>query len=79
MYNTGVRGAYCWLGINDLDNEGTFVWADGNTGTFREWDTGEPYDYDGNEDCGHTVASQYWNDNTCTLVADCYFCSIPGE
>ena len=79
MYNTGDSGDYCWIGLNDIDNEGTFVWADGNDSTFREWDTNQPNDFGSNEDCGHTVGSQYWNDNTCTKVADCYFCSSIGE
>lgn len=79
MYNSGPSDAYCWIGLNDIDNEGTFVWADGNNSTYRDWYPGRPNDVDIDQDCGHTTSSPYWYDNVCTYVADCYFCSGSGE
>ena len=81
MYNSGPSDAYCWIGLNDIDNEGTFVWADGNNSTYRDWYPGRPNsNYSGYyQDCGHTTASPNWYESTCTYVASCYFCSGTGE
>ncbi|MBN1335113.1 MAG: hypothetical protein JXB39_04075 [Deltaproteobacteria bacterium] len=55
-----------WIGLNDRDEEGTWVWADGSPVTFTGWIHGEPNDYAG-EDCAGTnygyVAG--WNDFSC--------------
>ena len=37
-----TTGAQCWIGYNDRDNEGTFVWADGSASTYTRWAPGEP-------------------------------------
>ena len=44
-------GYDCWIGINDIDNEGTFIWADGTEVTYTGWNSGEPNNI-GNEDWG---------------------------
>ena len=31
-----------WLGLNDIDNEGTHVWANGDPVTYTNWSPGEP-------------------------------------
>lgn len=31
-----------WLGLNDKDQEGTFVWSSGSTSSYRNWIDGEP-------------------------------------
>ena len=74
-----TSGSSCWIGINDIDNEGTFVWADGSESTYRQWDSGEPSDAGGNEDCGETVLGESWNDQPCALANICYFCSTTGK
>jgi hypothetical protein len=61
-----------WLGFNDITTEGTFRWADGpeanQTGSYANWNTGEPNNAGNNEDCTHTNApsNQKWNDNNCS-------------
>ena len=45
MMSTATQsGYYCWIGYNDIDNEGTFVWDDGSTSTYTNWADGEPND-----------------------------------
>ena len=73
-------GSDCWIGINDRDNEGTFIWADGTESAYTRWSSGEPNDYRGNEDCGETFPNEYWNDNPCiTRLNLCYLCSTTGK
>ncbi len=38
-----------WIGLNDVAEEGEFVWVSGDTSVYRNWDTGEPNNI-GNED-----------------------------
>ena len=79
MYNTVTAADSCWIGLNDIDNENTFVWADGSSSTYRKWNSGEPNDSGGNEDCVHIFGTEYWNDIPCTHTLGCYFCSSTGE
>jgi V8-like Glu-specific endopeptidase len=55
-----------WIGLNDISQEGVFVWISGSTSAYRNWNIGEPNDL-GGEDCAHIIASStLWNDRTCT-------------
>ena len=78
MYNTRITGDSCWIGLNDIENEDTFVWADGSSSTYRYWHAGRPNNL-GNEDCVHTFRAPDWNDLPCTHTLGCYFCSSTGE
>ena len=79
MFYTRTAGSYCWIGLKDIDNKNTFVWADGSSSTYRNWVAGEPNDFGGNEDCVDTFAGQDWNDISCATIINCYFCSSTGE
>jgi hypothetical protein len=37
-----------WIGFNDVDLEGTFIWASGEPVTYTHWSSGEPNDYGSN-------------------------------
>ncbi|XP_071489219.1 echinoidin-like [Diadema antillarum] len=58
-----------WIGLNDIQREGTMVWSDGTQFNFRAWLPGEPNN-SGNEDCveiGHKACSPAkWNDLACS-------------
>jgi hypothetical protein len=58
-------GSNYWIGLNDINVEGTFVWVDGSTSSYRQWDTDEPNNSQ-NEDCGELLANRYWNDLHCS-------------
>ncbi|XP_051776675.1 C-type lectin domain family 4 member G-like isoform X2 [Erpetoichthys calabaricus] len=67
-----VSNKEVWLGFNDLETEGTWVWVDGlprNEVMF--WNEGEPNNNEGKEDCGSMwPKSATWNDLPCTLQKD---------
>ena len=79
MFNTHTSDIVCWIGLNDLGTESTFVWADGNNSTYRRWNTGEPNDSWEGEDCACMwTTDQYWNDCRCLYSQSCYYCSTTG-
>jgi hypothetical protein len=63
------RGSVWWLGVNDIQTEGRWVWRDG-TSSYLPWAQGEPNNYGGDEDC---AAANYfpgvlsaWVDSPCS-------------
>jgi hypothetical protein len=55
-----------WIGLNDLFAESTFVWANKDSDTYRDWSSGEPNNLEGHEDCVQFVFNKRgWNDNNC--------------
>jgi hypothetical protein len=55
-----------WIGLNDISQEGVFVWESGFTTAYLNWNTQEPNNLH-NEDCVHKIASStLWNDLSCT-------------
>ena len=63
-------GEYGWLGLSDVNSEGTFVWSDGTQLNYTYWATRQPNNFH-NEDCVHTLgllkSHEYkWNDVNCS-------------
>jgi hypothetical protein len=60
-----------WVGLNDQQTEGSFVWADGDPFLYANWLPGEPNAASTSEDCVHFwkmgsgANSGKWNDNEC--------------
>ena len=79
MYNTATNSTICWIGLNDIDDEGTFVWADGTDSTFTYWTPGEPSNSSDDEDCTGTNGVSTWNDFDCVIELTCYFCKTEGK
>ncbi|XP_044515499.1 collectin-11 [Gracilinanus agilis] len=58
-----------FIGINDLEREGTFVYSDRSPmQTFNKWRNGEPNNAYDEEDCVEMVASGGWNDVACHIT-----------
>jgi hypothetical protein len=62
---------YWWIGFNDREQEGTYVWAESSVPvTYTSWADSEPNDANGEEDC---VTTDYafiggWNDISCSAL-----------
>jgi hypothetical protein len=58
--------AYFWIGLNDLETEGQFVWDNGEPLGYTSWGGGQPDDYGGAEDCVTVFrANIAWYDYPC--------------
>lgn len=66
---------YVWIGLHDLNNEGSFEWVDRAPVVYTNWWGGEPNDY-GGEDCAATNYGDvgYWNDFGCEGSALPFVC-----
>lgn len=71
VYTNGVRNPNvtysfdngAWIGLNDAEMEGTFVWENGEPVTFTFWEQGEPNNANGNEDYVQMkIDNGKWND-----------------
>eukprot|EP00961_Rhodomonas_salina_P011512 154992-Rhodomonas_salina.4 len=61
-----------WIGLNDIDDEGSFTWTWGGSPMFTPWKSGQPNNHDGDRDCAAmepVPASSFgvaeWGDDRC--------------
>jgi len=74
LQNTAVSyvssGYGWWSGLSDHEQEGSFVWTNGDPLSYTNWDGGEPNN-SGDEDCVTflhlDVYSFHWNDLNCSV------------
>ena len=68
-----------WIGCNDINEEGRFVWIHNNQSlTFSNWTPHEPNNYRGEDCCimGWFYTSE-WNDIKCSgAYGDTFICKI---
>eukprot|EP00736_Rhodelphis_marinus_P000876 Rmarinus@m.26006 len=71
--------AHTWIGLNDLEVEGDFDWADGSGLSYQNWADGEPSSVEG-EDCVFLDAdvNDQWRDAECNAEVVCYLCKLRG-
>uniref|UniRef100_A0A674JXQ2 C-type lectin domain-containing protein n=1 Tax=Terrapene triunguis TaxID=2587831 RepID=A0A674JXQ2_9SAUR len=60
LYNKSV-----FLGINDIQTEGRFTYLNGENIVYSNWQTREPNNDKGIEDCVEVYSSGKWNDKSC--------------
>jgi len=69
-----------WIGLNDIADEGIFLWIDGTPLAYSNWDIGEPNNVE-DEDCVHIWGfseQNTWNDNKCEHYLN-FFCEIEAS
>lgn len=67
-----------WIGLNDVAEEGNFVWSSGGHLGHLDWAPGEPNDYS-KEDCVEVYADTWtWNDFDCA-AAKAFVCEGPPK
>ncbi|XP_048796798.1 collectin-10 isoform X2 [Lagopus muta] len=58
-----------FIGINDIEKEGQFVYADSSPlQNYSHWKDGEPHDSTGHEDCVEMLSTGEWNDSECQVT-----------
>lgn len=68
----------CWIGATCQDGTwGDWKWSDGTNWSYTEWNSGEPNDWNGAEDCVHQHTTGLWNDAGCDSA---YYalCAVAG-
>nr|XP_006132086.1 C-type lectin domain family 4 member G isoform X1 [Pelodiscus sinensis] len=69
-----AKGKQYWIGLHDINNEGTFIWVDNNPLSYSNWNRGEPNDYGGGEDCVMMFRDGKWNDMPCAASEEGWIC-----
>ncbi|XP_075711553.1 hepatic lectin-like [Rhinoderma darwinii] len=66
-YSDASSAKRYWIGLHDMDDEGTWIWVDGTDyqTSYQHWKKGEPNNYEENEDCAHLWSFGEWNDVPC--------------
>ena len=60
-----IHDENAWLGASDLVLEGSWVWANGEGWAFNRWESGQPDNGSGTEDCAFMRPNGLWNDDQC--------------
>ena len=66
-----VKGG-AWLGLNDIAEEGVWVWSDGSPVTLTKFGHGQPDNF-WNEDCVEMNPKGFLNDQSCGALRH-FFC-----
>ena len=61
-------GQNIWVGANDINTEGGWVWNDGLPFNFTGWGSNEPNECCGGQDCGKMMHSGFWDDTNCNRL-----------
>ncbi|KAM9332480.1 macrophage mannose receptor 1-like isoform 2-T2 [Pholidichthys leucotaenia] len=66
-----------WIGLNLQSPTEGFVWSDGSPVDYKNWEYGEPNNFNNNEHCAEVKSDygQHWNDRHCESYND-WFCQI---
>ncbi|XP_067417521.1 low affinity immunoglobulin epsilon Fc receptor-like [Emydura macquarii macquarii] len=68
------NGKNYWIGLNDINKEGTFKWIDDSSVSYSNWNKGEPNNHPSDEDCVHMYGYGKWNDASCGMNQDGWIC-----
>ncbi|XP_070548201.1 uncharacterized protein [Ptychodera flava] len=67
-YINAFTNAAVWIGLNDRSSEGHWEWIDGTPVNYTNWNTGEPNNQTGKENCGQMQKGTggQWSDAHCS-------------
>ena len=72
-------GTYYWIGLNDIDAEGIYVWTDGSDSAFTSWNVGDQEPESG-IDYNCVLAFQHmWATYACASINGQHACSSLGK
>lgn len=72
-----AAGSLLWIGLSDHLTEGTMRWVTGEPVTFEDFETGQPNNNLGTEDCV-VLTDDEWNDTECRRDF-AYLCECDGR
>jgi len=75
LQSTGYTTWGIYIGNDDVDVEGTYVWNTGEDFVFQGWDTNEPGGFT-SENCCVTTGSGKWHDVSCNRL-HAFVCEMP--
>ena len=73
---------HVWIGLNDIEDEGSFQWTDGSPVDYTNWAPGQP-DNLADSDCVYLLPDGTWDDAQCewsasgNTPAKAYVCETP--
>ena len=73
---------HVWIGLNDIEDEGSFQWTDGSPVNYTNWAPGQP-DNLNDSDCVFLLPDGTWDDGQCewrasgNTPAKAYVCETP--
>nr|BAP16791.1 lectin [Heterodontus japonicus] len=73
MFIAEMFGTQIWIGFNDRQTEGDFIWTDNSSIKYVNWNDGEPNN-SGDEDCAEMQVSGGWNDLPCSSIKLAFVC-----
>lgn len=67
IYNTFIKGKNIefWIGLNDKEQEGKYLWIDGTEASYTNWASGQPNNA-GDSDCVKIKSDGKWDDRICS-------------
>ena len=63
--NSLIGSEESWIGLNDLATQETYVWTDGTTFSYDNWNTNQPSNTNNKQDCVKIKTNGKWDDVTC--------------
>ncbi|CAC5385746.1 MRC [Mytilus coruscus] len=64
--NDSFTQTFKWIGLNNFQNNGRYVWSDGTILNYTDWGPSEPNNINNNENCAQSYHRK-WNDNNCFM------------